>query len=164
MNDMPAQYPYMPLVGVGPGQFSSRAALMNTGFYFGSPRAPKDFSPFLRNAVPEPMRDSLLPLWIRSSEVKYYGSSQKPYFGWLSVYTEFGGIGMALVICVIGLALWRLPRRTRDVSVGLLSFSCACMILFTALIAFQENYWEVPQAVLPGVLLLRVMQAQASRK
>jgi hypothetical protein len=164
MNDMPSQYPYMPLVGVGPGQFSSRAALMNTGFYFGSPRAPKDFSPFLRNAVPEPMRESLLPLWIRSSGVKYYGSSQKPDFGWLSVYTEFGGIGMALAICVIGLALWRLPRRAKDVSVGLLSFSCACMILFTALIALQENYWEVPQAVLPGVLLLSVMHAQASRK
>ncbi len=164
MTDMPAQYPYMPLVGVGPGQFSSRAALMNTGFYFGSPSAPKDFSPFLRNAIPEPMRESLLPLWIRTSAVKYYGSSQKPYFGWLSVYTEFGAIGALFAVATIGLALWRLPRRAKVVSVGLLSFSCACMICFIALIAFQENYWEVPQAVLPGLLLAKTMHAQATRK
>jgi len=28
----------------------------------------------------------------------------------------------------------------------------------------QENYWEVPQAVLPGLLLAKVMHAQATRK
>jgi hypothetical protein len=162
--DMPENYPYMPLVGVGPGQFSSRAALMNTGFYFGSPLAPKDFSPVLRNAVPEPMRESLLPLWLRSSGNKYYGSSQRPYFGWLSVYTEFGGLGTLFAVSVIGLALWRLPRRAKGLYAGLLSFSCASMILFVALIALQENYWEVPQAVLPGLLLAKAMHAQATRK
>ena len=164
MHDMPAEYPYMPLVGVGPGQFSSRAALMNTGFYFGSPRAPKDFSSFFRNAIPEPMRESLLPLWLGNSGNKYYGSSQRPYFGWLSVYTELGGMGALFAVATIGLALWRLPRRARVVPVGWLSFSCACMILFIALLAFQENYWEVPQAVLPGLLLMKVMHAQATRK
>ena len=162
--DMPENYPYMPVVGVGPGQFSSRAALMNTGFYFGSPLAPKDFSPVLRNAVPEPMRESLLPLWLRSSGNKYYGSSQRPYFGWLSVYTEFGGLGTLFAVAVIGLALWRLPRRAKGLYAGLLSFSCAGMILFVALIALQENYWEVPQAVLPGLLLVKAMHAQATRK
>jgi hypothetical protein len=164
ITDMPDKYPHMPLVGLGPGQFSSRAALMNTGFYFGSPRAPKDFSPFLRNAIPEPMRESLLPLWIRSAEVKYFGSSQRPYFGWLSLYTEFGGAGTLLAVGTIGLALWRLPRRTKVVSSGLLSFACASMICFIALIALQENYWEVPQAVLPGLMLARTMHAQATRR
>ncbi|MFB3778497.1 MAG: hypothetical protein ACE141_12845 [Bryobacteraceae bacterium] len=162
IHDMPASYPYMPLVGVGPGQFSSRAALMNTGFYFGTPLAPKDFSPFLQNAIPEPMRESLLPLWIRNTGMKYYGSSQKPYFTWLSVYTEFGGIGLLMVLGAIGVALWRLPRRAKDLQLGLLSFSSAAMILFVALIAFQENYWEVPQAVLPGLLLARTIYAQAT--
>jgi hypothetical protein len=38
------------------------------------------------------------------------------------------------------------------------------MILFVALIALQENYWEVPQAVLPGLLLAKAMHAQATRK
>jgi len=164
VSDMPAQYPYMPVVGLGPGQFSSRAALMNTGFYFGSPLAPKDFSPILRNAVPEPMRESLVPLLFSSAGQKYYGSSQRPYFGWLSVYTEFGGPGALFAALTIGVALWRLPRRAKVVSVGLLSFSCACMILFIALIAFQENYWEVPQAVLPGLLLVKVMHAQATHR
>ncbi len=164
MTDMPAKYPHMPLVGLGPGQFSSRAALMNTGFYFGSPSAPKDFSPLLRNAIPEPMRESLLPLWINTSAVKYYGSSQKPYFGWLSVYTEFGIGGTLLALAAIGLALWRLPRRAKVLSLGLLSFACASMILFIALLAFQENYWEVPQAMLPGLLLMRTMHAQATRR
>jgi hypothetical protein len=34
----------------------------------------------------------------------------------------------------------------------------------TLLIAFlgvQENYWEIPQAILPGILLLQVMYARA---
>ncbi|RPI19785.1 MAG: hypothetical protein EHM65_01100 [Acidobacteriales bacterium] len=163
-TDMPEKYPYMPLAGLGPGQFSSRAALMNTGFYFGSPRAPKDFSPWLRNAIPEPMRESLLPLWLRTKAVKYHGSSQKPYFGWLSVYTEFGGVGTLLALSAIGLALWRLPRRAKVLPIGLLSFACASMIFFIALLALQENYWEVPQAVLPGLLLMRTIHAQASRR
>jgi hypothetical protein len=38
------------------------------------------------------------------------------------------------------------------------------MIWFIALIALQENYWEVPQALLPGLLLAKVMHAQATRK
>jgi len=158
---MPESYPYMPVVGVGPGQFSSRAALINTGYFAGSPRAPRDYGPLIRNAIPAPMREFLFELWIANANYRYYGSSQKPFFGWLSVYTEFGALGLLAAAVVIVVALVRLPRRSKDIRLGLLSFSVAAMIFFIVLLAFQENYWEVPQAVLPGLILVKVMHAQA---
>jgi len=158
---MPDSYPYMPVVGVGPGQFSSRAALINTGYFAGSPRAPKDYGPLIRNAIPAPMREFLFELWIANANYRYYGSSQKPFFGWLSVYTEFGALGVTAAVAAIVVALARLPRRSKNIPLGLLSFSVAGMIFFIALLALQENYWEVPQAVLPGLFLIKAMHARA---
>lgn len=34
-------------------------------------------------------------------------------------------------------------------------FATGCIFLF--LLGFQENYWEVTQAILPGVMLLKVL-------
>lgn len=162
LREMPDRYPQLPLVGVGPGQFSSRAALMNTGMFFGTPRAPKDYSPILQNVVPEPMADYLLHTWVANDGNRYYGSTQKPFFSWLSLYAETGLAGTMLLAATVLAALTRLSRSQADSMGRTRAFVCASMIWFLVLLGFQENYWEVPQAVLPGLFLTKVIHAQLS--
>jgi len=162
ITDMRDEYPYLPLVGVGPGQFGSRAALMNTGLFFGSPRSPKDYSPILQNVVPDPMEGFLLQTWIANDGNPYYGSTQKPFFSWLSLYAETGLAGILVLGGVVLTALARLPRSHRAPHGGLPAFVCATMVWFLALLGFQENYWEVPQAILPGLILTKVIHAHLS--
>jgi len=58
---MPAEYPWMPIIGLGPGQFSSRAGLIGTGMFFGTPANPKPI-PLLPQGMSEPFHNYVLDL------------------------------------------------------------------------------------------------------
>jgi hypothetical protein len=158
--EMPQEYAAMPLTGLGPGQFSSRAALIATGMYVGGITNPRSL-PFLREQISAPLYDYLLDLWIRASDVERYGNSStaKPFFSWISVFTEFGAplfIGL-FTYCFILVRRMRGFARTPEQK--WLAASAGAGIIFFLLIGFQENYWEVPQAILLGLMLIQLMYA-----
>jgi hypothetical protein len=158
--EMPREYPAMRFIGLGPGQFSSRAALIATGFYFGGITDPKSL-PFIREQVSAPLSDYLLDLWIDASDEARYGNSStaKPFFSWVSVYTEFGAplfIGI-FVYCLVLVKRMRGFARTPEQK--WLAASAGTGIVFFLLMGFQENYWEVPQAVLVGLMLVQLLYA-----
>jgi len=158
--EMPEEYPAMPFVGLGAGQFSSRASLITTGLYFGGLSDPTDL-PFLKGQQSEPVEDYLFDLWVASSRYESGGggSTTRPFFSWLSVYTEFGApvfLGIFIYVLVL---LMRLRAKAVSPRQKWLAVSVGTGIVFLLLIGFQENYWEVPQAILIGVMMLQVMYA-----
>ena len=158
--EMPHEYPTMPLTGLGPGQFSSRAALIASGMYFGGITNPRSL-PFMRDQFSAPLYDYLLDLWITASDVERYGNSStaKPFFSWLSVFTEFGVplfIGL-FIYCFI--LVRRMKRFAQTPEQKWLAASAGAGIIFFLLMGFQENYWEVPQAILLGLMLIQLMYA-----
>jgi len=160
-TEMASEYPFMPVVGVGPGQFCSRAALMSTGYYFGGLNNPRVVTP-AGMVIATPLREYLLQLWLRNVGYRYYGSSQKPFFSWLSVYTELGGLAVIALTVIICRALLRLRRTSRALENRMPAFAAAAGILFIVLLGFQENYWEVPQAIFPGFVLLKLLYANCT--
>lgn len=158
--DMPAENPTMPIIGLGAGQFSSRASLITTGLYFGGIENPRDM-PFLQAQLSNSVEDYLYDMWVASSEVGAFGggSSVRPFFSWLSVYTEFGAF-VFLGLCAYGLVLLnRLRKSAISGEQKWLAVSAGSGIVFCFLIGFQENYWEVPQAILIGLMLVQVTYA-----
>ena len=160
--DMPEEYPFFPLIGLGPGQFSSRAGLIGTGLYFGGPVFPRPL-PFLPQGMTEAFEKNTYDLWLEYSRLIARGigsgSTHQPFLSWLSVYAEWGILAFIAVLVLTAYLLMRVrlvihsyPQRILATSFG----TGALLILFLGL---QENYWEVPQAILVGLMILKVQYA-----
>ncbi len=154
IKEMPHKYWYLPLVGLGPGQYASRAGLISTGLYFGGLNNPKTI-PFLPNEFTESQYKYLLPLWEWHESVRGFGSTQKPFFSWLAVYTEWGLIGWLFVLGILVLLFRRVGTLPRYYKVEKFALITAIVLFF--FLGFQENNWEVPQAWFSGLLLVRVL-------
>ena len=161
-TEMPSQYPYMPWVGLGPGQFSSRAALIGTGMYFGGPLNPKPL-PLLSAGESQAFQNYLEGLYVAAASDAVWGSSatQKPFFSWLSVYTEFGALTLLGTFLAGAVALVRLKKSIRTPEQHALATAVGAGILFLLFLGSMENYWEVPQAIFLGILLLKLLYANA---
>jgi hypothetical protein len=159
---LPSEDHWMPVLGLGPGQFCSRAALISSGYYLGTPKTPTDIGYIHRVAIPE-FEVHVLPLFRAAASVSYYGSTQKPFFSWLSIYTEFGGIVVIGLAWMIGSSLRRIRHASRQVDDRYPYFAVATGFIFLCLIGFHENYLEVPQAILPGCMVLKALAATLGR-
>ncbi len=159
-TELPEDEPLQPFIGLGPGQFSSRASLIGSGLFLGGLASPKA-APFLEptaTVLAERYCFSLLRGY--SEHADFIGSSQQPFFSVLSVYTELGVIGVGLLL----LAVARLIRRVQRCAKATpehrpQALALCCGIVFLVLLGLQENYWEMPQAILVGLLLFKVIYA-----
>ncbi|MBO9542811.1 hypothetical protein J7643_19660 [bacterium] len=153
--DLPSEYPLAPLIGLGPGQYSSRASLIGTGYFFGGPLSPKQV-PLLPKGMSPAFERYLWDLWLMGQN-KWFGSTQQPFCSWLTLFSEFG-VPLALgVMGLIWAILWRVKARA-DINRHL-AFTITASILFLCFLGVQENYWEVPQAIMIGCMLIQVAYA-----
>lgn len=161
-SDLPEEQPQQPAIGLGPGQFSSRASLIMSGLFLGGPDTPKTL-PFLSPQATHLTQDYCLLLMVTASEndpLGQIGSSQQPFFSLLSIYTELGLAGLIAVMWSVARVLLRVRRRVREApSVQLEALVLCAGVLLIGLLGWQENYWETPQAILVGLLLLKVLYA-----
>jgi uncharacterized membrane protein len=163
--DLPDEDAAQPYVGLGPGQFSSRASLIMSGVYLGGDEAPRAL-PFVTPRVTRLANDYCIALMIANSDAEaaagtqLIGSSQQPFFSWLDIYTETGLLGMIVVFGSIAHLLLRVSAHARRrPEVRFPALLCAAGILLLVLIGWQAAYWEIPQAILIGVLALKVLYA-----
>jgi len=155
---IPKEYPAMPYIGLGPGQFSSRASLIGSGRYFGGFYSPK-FVPLLTPKTSVPMKKFLMPVWAWSATVQYYGSTQQPFSSWLSVYSEFGFVGSFIIISMVAFLLIKVKLARTNSQNILYKLLLQIGILFIFFLGAQENYWEVAQAIFIGLLILKLLYA-----
>lgn len=147
---------FFALFGYGPGQFLSRAGLMATGRYLGTPQHPRKL-PLLPSGLTAPQQRQMLDLWETSLwEAGYGGSAMaKPWSSWLAIGSEFGLFGLLAVLLGMGKIVWEASRaeafRKWQRAAVLLVF----MVGFLGLLGLVELYWETSQAVFVGILLAK---------
>lgn len=158
LDELPSDYDLFPIIGLGPGQMTSRAGLIMTGRFFGGLNNPQSL-PGVEPTVTGPQQEYVMDLWYWTAANVYFGSTHQPFFSWMSVYTEFGAPALLLLFSIVVLTCrWAYRSdRSRDQLLAV-SITAGLMLLF--LEGFQENYWETPQAILLGVVLIRLMMLQ----
>jgi hypothetical protein len=161
-TDMPDEYPLQPIVGLGPGQFSSRAGLIGTGLYFGGPVYARPL-PFLPQGMSRAFEDYTLDLWVTHAERTARGfgggSTNQPFLSWLSVYVEWGALALGAAFALTAFLLLRVRLKTTRYVHRILAASFGTGLLLILFLGAQENYWEVPQAILIGLMTLKVQYA-----
>lgn len=154
---LPLDNPLFVIIGVGPGQYSSRASLIRSGEYL---QANLPISSY----VNEYAKKYILDLWIRLRDQPGYLRSSVlfPYYSWLTLYGELGILGVAGVLLLIFRVyngLWEgiFPEFP------LLGVCMLILLLYIALLGFQDNYWEWTRAIFPGILLLKLAFSYSQR-
>lgn len=161
--DLPDEDAAQPYIGLGPGQFSSRASLIMSGVFLGAEDTERSL-PFVTPRVTRLASDYCIALMVAARDAdkdqRQIGSSQQPFFSWLDIYTETGLVGLIIVFGSIARLLLRVRRQARTrPEVRWLAVLCTAGIVFLVLIGWQVDYWEVPQAILVGALALKVVYA-----
>jgi hypothetical protein len=160
ITQLPHDYPWVMIIGLGPGQYSSRAGLIGTGNYFGDFRDPKKV-PFLDDLYSEAFENYVYSSWKEvSTNVSKYGNSTmaRPFFSVLSIVTEFGWVFSILLLLVLGISIKKLKatynKRITETEIlrASYAYSCSVFILFFLFFSLFENYMEVPQAIFLGMV------------
>ncbi len=143
-------FPYQTIVGFGPGQGVSRAALIATNEFL---RVKIDALPLV-----EPHKTSVIQKlgvieMLRSPLSR--NSILRPTSSWIASVSEFGILGFFVLLGVVVRLLLR--RYVLGWSWETILFRSAVLFVFFG--GLFELYWEVPQAIFPGLLLLKAFQA-----
>ena len=141
--------PYQPIIGLGPGQYSSRAALILTGQYIRGSSIP------LPNYTSTATGKHILPLWASFLSKPGQGSTFFPFSSWLSLYGEAGLLGL-LFIFVLTLTLSFNLRRWNSPHFPGINLSLLILIFYILFLGFQDNYWEFTQAIFPAFFTLSI--------
>lgn len=155
-TEVPQEYPAVHIIGLGPGQFSSRASLIGTGLYFGSPANPKSL-PLLTPEISQPLDHYIMDLWLWVSSLPYAaGSTLLPFASWISFYAEFGMLGFFALIITIAILFLLVRNRVKSVQKRRMAFAFGIAVLLLFFLGAQDNYWEVPQAIFIGLMFMKV--------
>nr|WKN40075.1 hypothetical protein K4G66_15380 [Tunicatimonas sp. TK19036] len=164
-NEVGKEYPLMHLLGVGPGQYASRAGIIASGTYGGL----SDFFtsiPVLNVGATELFDRYIRSTWVYvQNNIEAFGNSTmyRPFFSLLSVYVEFGGIVFFLMLFTVVSQVFRLRKKYYQLKdkkqLRLLCFCCSSAILFLFFIGLYENYYETSQGIFVGILLILVMHS-----
>ncbi len=163
IDQVGSKYPTMHIVGLGPGQYSSRAGVIASGTY-GSLSDLFRSLPVLKFRSAPLFKMYVQEVWIAvEKNGDRYGNSTmyRPFFSLLSVYTEFGGLAFLALLGFIIYQIGTLKRSYRlfgkDPKYQTsrhLAFATSVCLLFLFFIGMYENYFETPQGVFLGMLLI----------
>lgn len=160
---MPMEFPHAYFVGVGPGQFSSKAGLIGTGQYFGEFYSPTQI-PFIPQKTSIPFQKYGYDLWEytnRPDLVKWINSTMnRTFYSLLSLYTELGVIIFTIILFQFLKLIIFFRQTFVDVNTSsankLVAIGTATNSLFVFFICFFENYLESAQAIFVGLLLIKI--------
>ena len=143
--------PIQPFIGIGPGQYSSRASLIRSDEYLRRGKI-KLFPKYVGSYADR----YILSLWRAFPERHPHGgSTYVPFYSWLSLYGELGLFGVILACWIIFKGIRR-ARRSISVVFPALPYFILVLLLYVALLGFHNNYWEWAQAVFPAFLVMKL--------
>ena len=149
--------PLQPVLGLGPGQYSSRAALIRSGEYL-SANVP---IPFYANRY---TKAYILSLWDSFFERHPQGGSTYfPFYSWLSVYGEMGIVGVLAVFALLVITAWRILRHRSPIFRSL-SLVMLVLLIYVGILGLHDNYWEWTQAIFPTFLILHLSMQYLARE
>jgi len=143
------------LLGVGLGQFSSRAAILSSGSgtSVNLPKMLVDTSTYYERFMKVPI--------FRFRQYGEGSAMAMPYFSVLSVITEFGLVFAALLLFkIVQTVIENIRLGAASPAAWRVSFYCNFFIGFLFLCSFIQNYLELTQAIMIPVLLYIVSKAR----
>lgn len=162
------EQPGMHLVGVGPGHYSSRAGVIASGTY----GALSDLFvglPFLNVGISAGFKAYVLDEWLFvSNNTAAFGNSTmyRPFFSLLSVYSEFGGVVFFILLSLFLVHIYKLKeyyiKFKKDSSkkqYQKLTYCSSVISLLLLIVGVYENYYETPQGIFVGLLLILILQS-----
>jgi hypothetical protein len=155
VRDLGVEKPYQRFIGLGPGQYSSRASLILSDKYLNS-KLPE----FMVSLSPD-LEKYILPNWLDYKSATFQaGSTYFPFYSWLSLYGEWGLIGCAIFLFVIIRFIRRTLRAVNPVNFYLI-IGILIITFYLLLLGIQDNYWEWAQFMLPILLYAKVVYYMA---
>ncbi len=156
-TEMPSEFYLMPFIGLGPGQFSSRASLIGSEYYFGGIQNPIDL-PVIEQEISAATNKYIMPKWIWISELPFSaGSTLHPFSSWITIIGEYGLLFFIIIGIIFFRKIFRIRRNITNYQ-KLVNFSISAFWIFFFISGFQENYWEVPQMFLSSLLGILIME------
>jgi len=143
---LPIENPLVPFIGLGPGQYASRASLIMTKEYL---RIGIPLNAYISTATEHYI------LIIYRSLPPGSGIINFPVSSWISIYGEIGFVGLLGVGYLIIKAI-RAFRRLRSQEYQRMHWAMLSLVVYLFLLGYPDNYWEFTQAVFPALLLLKV--------
>ncbi len=164
------EYPFVHFIGLGPGQYSSRAGIIASGHY----GALSEFFtklPFFNLGMTDAFREHVLSEWLEYKTNLGYGNStmNRPFLSLLSVYAEFGSFTFISLLAVVAFYIHQSKiryvkaKKMQDRGEILLCYVFSISLLFLIIIGLYENYYEAPQAVFVGILLVYISNKLINR-
>lgn len=141
--------------GTGVGHYSSRASLLNSGTY-------NDNLTFLSNQS-TPFKQVVKPLWdrFRFNKARFGNSTiHRPFYSILSFFAEFGLLISSVILYFFYKYLKQLRKRlstTTSRKTKSETYIILILIFFNMYLGIFENYYELPQAILPGIILINIL-------
>ena len=145
---LPEEVFLQPIIGIGPGQYSSRAALIRTGQYLQGSSVP--LPAYISSST-----QVILDYWKRVLNRPGQGSTYFPFSSWISLYGEFGLIGFFIAGAVVIFAAVRIRKWYSPYFTGL-NLMMLILLFYLFFLGFQDNYWEFTQAIFPAFLVLKL--------
>lgn len=140
--------------GVGGGNFNSRAAFMLNGDY--------SSISYLPISISEHHGKYIMPLWSTGILSQQYqdGSMNQPFSSILSIISEYGVIGFALIITCLLKARQTITKSLtrRDKNANLSLYFC---FVFIFILGLFENIYEYPEIVFPFFVLIHWIALKA---
>ena len=138
--DLPSTYPYAIISGLGPGNYSSRAAWIVSGLYLSS-------QPFYIPVTPsEAATMYALPYFEDIvNEVRWGAGSviHQPFASWLAIIAEVGIVGLILVLWLFK-NLFQNPKNYTS-QIGPFIKGNSVALIYLVLLMFVDNIIEYPQ-------------------
>ncbi len=148
---LPKYKPYQKYIGLGPGQYCSKASMILSDTYLSS-RIPA----FMVSISPD-LKRYIIPIWMEYKSWKFQpGSTYFPFYSWLSLYSELGVFGCAAFALALFIFFKRMIFKVRPENF-ILILGLLIVVLYIFLLGIQDNYWEWAQFILPIVIYAKVM-------
>jgi len=144
------------ILGAGPGQYLSRAMLIGSGLLT------RAELPGMK--IPPHVDQGYLTIWSVYAQVGEGSAIAKPYNSFMSVFAEWGLVGISTIaigfIFIISRALRMIWTNMHPETVFAFQYTLF-YVIFLILAAGVELYFEMPAAIAPGALVAALAQARA---
>ncbi|PWH19529.1 MAG: hypothetical protein DDG59_02750, partial [Anaerolineae bacterium] len=141
IRELPKEFSLSPLIGVGPGHFSSRAALILSGEFLRGSRFPIVSKSYYTEKY-------ILPLFTQYISQYDCGSTCLPYYSWLTIFGELGMVGILALLAFIS-SIKNLVQQAKIEEFPYMKWGLSVFVIYFILLGFQENYWEYTQSMTP---------------
>lgn len=162
ITSLPLEYPYVPFIGVGPGNYSSRSAWLVSGEYLENQPS---YIPVTPSKIAQ---DYNISLWSRKHiSAEYLGGgsiTNTPFSTWFSIFSEMGLLAllfMVMIMVTLYQSFGYTQRNAEDMFSRNLALGLKMALLYLVLLFFVDNLFEWPMVmaqffVFAAVLLRRI--------